>query len=170
MWLRYGSLALLKWRSKQANNSMSDKTQLRALTAILRRSRVCLSKPRSCPVMAGWLFQCIQPPPTSGPCWTTQCWVLWPFPMSGEEGIVQVPQTLTYSVCVHPASHLLAATPALVLQPTHLHVMCQVHLLIAFLDDKSIGKSLSAYDCERTSMQLYWGIEDEEKAREMEFT
>lgn len=43
-------------------------------------------------------------------------------------------------------------------------------LLIAFLDDKSIGKSLSVYDGERTSMQLYWGIEDEEKAREMEFT
>lgn len=84
-------------------------------------------------------------------------------------GSVQLPQTFIYSFCVHPASHLWAATAALVLQPTHLHTMCQVHLLIAFPDDKSIGKSLSGYDCERTSVQLYWGIEDEEKAREMEF-
>lgn len=89
--------------------------------------------------------------------------------MTIEEENVQVPQTFTYSFCVHPASNLLAATPAIVLQPTHLHVMCQVHLLIAFLD-KPIGKSLSVYDCERTSMKLYWGIEDEEKSRELEFT
>jgi len=89
-------------------------------------------------------------------------------PVTSEEGSVQVPQPLTYSFCMHPVSHLLAATPALVLQPTPLCVMCQVHL-IAFLGDKSIGKSLSVYDCERKSMQLYWGIEDIEKAGEMKF-
>lgn len=59
-------------------HSISNKTQLEALSAALRRCPA-LFKPCLCPVTAGWLFQCTEPSPTSAPAGSPSPKVLWSF-------------------------------------------------------------------------------------------